>query len=63
MTGREFKANLINLGISQAELARRLNVRPSTVSDWVNGPAGPSGCAIYVLKLLNAIEELKEAVK
>lgn len=63
MKSSEFKSALSALNVSQAVFARRLSVRPSTVSDWVNDKAKVPGYAIYILKLLNAIEELKEAVK
>lgn len=63
MKSTQFKSTLTALNLSQAGFARRLSVRPSTVSDWVNDKAKVPGYAIYVLKLLSAIEELKEAVK
>lgn len=54
---------LMRLKVSQAKFAGRLGVRPSTVSDWANGKGFVPEYAAYALKLLSAIEELKEAVK
>jgi DNA-binding transcriptional regulator YiaG len=59
MTSKDFKANLVALALSQAQFARRLDVRPSTVSDWVNGNAPVPGYAAYVLKLLDGIAALR----
>ena len=40
------KSDLKSLGWSQAELARRLGVRPATVTDW--GDVAPVYAAAYV---------------
>ncbi len=37
MTGRDLKIARIQLGISQADLARRLNVTVRTISRWETG--------------------------
>ncbi|SRR5579883_871419 len=37
ISAQELRAKLIDLGWSQAELARRLGVRPSLVSNWCSG--------------------------
>ena len=63
MTGAQFKSNLVDLGISQAKFAARIEVRPSTVSEWVNDHAPVPGYAVYIVKLLRAIAELQEVTK
>lgn len=41
-TGPRFKAALDAAGLSQQEAARKLGVRPATVSEWCSGKACPS---------------------
>lgn len=48
-TGSVLKANRLKMGISQAELTRRLSVPRSTVWRWEMGKAEPS--PVYKAKL------------
>lgn len=51
---RNLKAALKRVGMSQAELAKRLGVQPSAVSNWCSGYAKPSlGHALAIAEALN----------
>lgn len=45
---KEFRVKLRRLGWSQADLARRLDVYPSTVTEWMNRGAVPGYALAYV---------------
>lgn len=45
---KDFRAKLRRLGWSQADLARRLDVFPSTVTDWVNRDVVPGYAFAYL---------------
>ncbi len=55
-----FAALLADAGISASELARRIDVFPSTVSTWTTGKTTPPGAAIAYLKLLAKVRALLE---
>jgi DNA-binding transcriptional regulator YiaG len=40
MTSQELEVAMQELGLSQGELARRLDVRPETVHRWLRGVGG-----------------------
>lgn len=40
------------LGLTQAQLGKRLNVRQATISDWELGKHAPSGAAVALLSML-----------
>jgi len=42
----------LRLGLSQAELARRLGMRQQTVSEWETGRYAPRGASATLLHLL-----------
>ena len=60
MTGRQLKAIRRRLGLTQAKLARRINVRVESVSRWERGASGISGTAGVLMKLLHAHPELAD---
>ena len=45
------------LGLSQAELSRRINVSLDTVRNWEQGKRSPSGAAQALLKVLDKAPE------
>lgn len=60
MNPDQFRAALAEVGISQAEYARRIDVAKDTMSRWVTGRLSPiPRYAIYPLELLIAIKRLK----
>jgi transcriptional regulator with XRE-family HTH domain len=52
MTGTEFKAELVALGLTQQEFAARFGVLPGTVSRWVRDRRGVPLWVPTVLKML-----------
>lgn len=61
MKSADFRDILKDLGISQAEYARRIDVSKDTMSRWVTGRMSPiPRYAIYPLELLTAIKRLKD---
>jgi transcriptional regulator with XRE-family HTH domain len=48
MNADEFKAALRALGWKQADLARRVEVAPTTVSRWIDGDGVPGPVAAYL---------------
>lgn len=54
----DFQNLLRDLGMSGAELARRVDVHQSTVSSWSTGRIKPSGAVVAYLKLLAEIRRL-----
>lgn len=61
MTPDEFRAALKDVGISQAEYARRIDVNKDTMNRWATGRLTPiPRYAIYPLELLIAIKRLKD---
>ena len=51
MTGIELQEKLHELGWSQAELSRKLDVSGNTVSRWATGKVPVSGCAVKYVEL------------
>lgn len=51
MTGRDVRALREREGVSQAALARCLNVSDTLVSRWENGTLRPKGAALKLLAL------------
>ena len=45
-------------GLSQAELARRINVSLETIRNWEQGKRSPTGAAQALLRLLDKAPEL-----
>lgn len=45
-------------GMSGAELSRRIDVHPSTVSSWSTGKVQPSGAVLAYLDLLARVKAL-----
>jgi len=60
VTGRQLKAIRRRLGLSQAKLARRIDVRVESVSRWERGASGISGTAGVLMNLLDAHPELAD---
>jgi transcriptional regulator with XRE-family HTH domain len=52
MSGAEFKAELVALGLTQQEFAARFGVLPGTVSRWVRDRRGVPLWVPTVLKML-----------
>ncbi len=46
------------MGLSQAELARRIDVSPETIRNWEQGKRSPTGAAKALLRLLDKAPEL-----
>lgn len=59
MTAAEMKAVLVELGWSQAYLARRLGKHVNTVTAWVNDDEVPK----YAAEYLRAVRLAKQIVK
>ena len=64
MTGKELKAALKALGWAQAELSRRISVRPNSVSRWIGDRDGevPGAVAAYVGLALKVKDLSKEVL-
>ena len=45
------------LGLSQTELARRIDVSPETIRNWEQGKRGPTGAARALLRVLDKAPE------
>jgi putative transcriptional regulator len=54
LSGRDIQALRAREGISQAVLARHLNVGTKLVSDWERGAKRPSGPSLKLLTLVRA---------
>jgi putative transcriptional regulator len=54
MTGEEIQARREREGISQAVLARHINVGTKLVSDWERGAKRPSGPSLKLLTLVRS---------
>jgi ribosome-binding protein aMBF1 (putative translation factor) len=54
---RRMKAALKSLGWSKAELARRLDVRPGTVTDWGDSPPGYASAYLELALELKALRD------
>jgi putative transcriptional regulator len=52
MSGEEIKLARELLGMTQAELAKRLDTHIMTISKWERGERKPSGAAAMAIKLL-----------
>jgi transcriptional regulator with XRE-family HTH domain len=52
MTGAEFKAELVALGLTQQEFAARFGVLPGTVSRWVQEHRTVPSWVLPVLEIL-----------
>lgn len=46
------------MGLSQVELARRIDVSPETIRNWEQGKRSPTGAAKALLRLLDKAPEL-----
>ena len=42
------------LGLTQAQLGERLNVRQATISDWEREKTAPTGAAVALLNMLDS---------
>lgn len=62
MTGKELKEAILDLGWTQAKLARALSVGPNSVSRWVADRDGavPGPIAAYVRVVLRMKEQWME---
>jgi DNA-binding transcriptional regulator YiaG len=57
MNGNEMAAILKRLGWSNGELARRLNVREMSVSQWINGRRGiPDNLAEWLVEMVDHMD-------
>ncbi len=45
------------LGLTQIELARRIDVSPETIRNWEQGKRGPTGAARALLRILDKAPE------
>ena len=46
------------MGLSQTELARRIDVSPETIRNWEQGKRGPTGAARTLLRILDKAPEI-----
>jgi DNA-binding transcriptional regulator YiaG len=53
-----FPTLLSDAGITASELARRIDVFPSTVSTWTTGKTTPPGAVIAYLELLAKVRAI-----
>lgn len=55
LTVKQFRAALLELGWTQAELARRLRLRPGTVTRWVTSNTVPGFAQAYLELALQVV--------
>lgn len=54
----EFTKLMAETDLSGAELARRIDVFPSTVSSWATGKVDPPGAVMAYLRLLSQVKRV-----
>lgn len=54
----DFRNLMAEVGLSGAELAKRLDVTQGTVSSWKTGRTKPNGAAVAYLELLAKVRRL-----
>jgi DNA-binding transcriptional regulator YiaG len=62
LTPAEVRALRLKLGLTQAELDRRLGVGKDSSRDWERAKRAVPGPAVLALRLVNALSETKRVV-